>query len=361
MKIAFPHMGTMTIAFMGALRNLNVDVVVPQRATKNSELVGFQHSPEFVCLPFKLTLSNFIEALEEGADTLVMIGGSGPCRLGFYSVVQEEILREMGYSFQFIRADDPDQLKTILETMKKVSGIHSLRKLLYQYYFIMKRLDALDEVVKLANRTRPFELKRGETSRIAKECEEIIDKTTSWSELRRKMKVVRRKFTEIQCDWFRPVVTVGILGEIFIVLENVANTNIEESLGNMGVLVHREVTVSNWFNERVHYAPWRTNHTKKAARLAKPYLKTNAGGESLLSVGKTVQYAKQGLDGVVHLLPFSCMPEMIAQSIMGKISRDYNLPVLHLTFDEHTTEMGYNTRIEAFVDMLQRRKFGHTF
>lgn len=358
MKIAFPHMGTLSIAFMGALRNLNVEVIVPKRIRKNSELNGLQYSPEFVCLPFKLTLSNFIEALENGADTLVMIGGTGPCRLGYYSVIQEQILQKMGYEFKFIRADDPDQLKTILDTMKRVSGTNSLIRLLKQYFFIMKRLDALDEVTNLTNETRPFEKKRGATTFLQERCEKLIDQTSNFKELRIVRKKIRMLFSDLPQNKDRKVVRIAVLGEIFMVLETLSNTNVEEKLGNMGAIIERGVTISQWFNERVHYAPWRPNKTKRASRLAKPYLAVNAGGESLLSVGRAIEYARRGFDGIVHLLPFTCMPELIAQSVMDKISQEKGIPILHLSFDEHTSENVYNTRLEAFIDMLQRKKFG---
>jgi len=352
-------MGTLSVAFMGALRNLNVDVVVPRRVAKNSELLGLAHSPEFVCLPFKLNLSNLLEALNRGADTLVMIGGSGPCRLGYYSVVQERVLRRMGYDFQFIRTDNPDQLKTILRTMQEISGVRSRVRLAREFLFIMRRLDALDQLDQLAHASRPYEAERGSTTRLQHTCVELIDRTRNNKELKRTVRDIRRLFAALPHVKGREVVRVGILGEIYIVLEMVANTHIEEKLGEMGALIERGVTISHWFNERVHYAPWRRNQTKKAARLARPYLKMNAGGESLLSVGKTIDYIHRKFDGVVHLMPLGCMPELIAHAIMEKLSRDFSFPILHLSFDEHVTEMGYNTRLEAFMDMLIRKKYGH--
>lgn len=356
MKIAFPHMGTLSIAFMGALRNLGVEVVIPPRSAKNSDLVSYQFSPEFVCLPFKLTLNNFIEALNRGADTLVMIGGSGPCRLGYYSVIQEQILQRMGFSFTFIRLDDPDQLKTILQTMKEISGVSSKWPLIREFLFIMNRLDALDTVNDLALRQRPFETDRGDTSRLLKSAEALIDQTRSSRELRKTLKKIRQSFAAQRTRSRDHTIRIAILGEIFIVLESVANMNVEEKLGEMGAIVERGVTISSWFNERIHYAPWRPNLTKRAMKLARPYMKTHAGGESLLSVGRTIEYAHRGFDGIVHLMPFSCMPELIAQSIMDRISTDVDLPILHLSFDEHTSETGYNTRLEAFVDMLHRKR-----
>lgn len=32
------------------------------------------------------------------------------------------------------------------------------------------------------------------------------------------------------------------------------------------------------------------------------------------------------------------------------------MPLIHLTIDEHTGEAGFVTRLEAFVDMLMRKK-----
>lgn len=95
---------------------------------------------------------------------------------------------------------------------------------------------------------------------------------------------------------------------------------------------------------------------KVAKRIARPYLKYHAGGESIVTIGKTIKFAKRGFDGVVHIKPFSCMPELVAQMILTKVEKDYNIPVLTLTIDEHSAEVGIDTRLEAFMDMLVKRR-----
>ena len=50
------------------------------------------------------------------------------------------------------------------------------------------------------------------------------------------------------------------------------------------------------------------------------------------------------------------MPEIVAQSILPKVSEHYGVPILTLVVDELTGEAGYQTRVEAFVDMVKRRK-----
>ena len=59
-------------------------------------------------------------------------------------------------------------------------------------------------------------------------------------------------------------------------------------------------------------------------------------------------------DGLVHLEPFGCLPETMARNIMP--STKEQLPVLNIIYDEHTGKAGVINRLEAFVDMIYRRK-----
>jgi len=61
------------------------------------------------------------------------------------------------------------------------------------------------------------------------------------------------------------------------------------------------------------------------------------------------------VDGVIHLMIFSCGPDSIAGELAARLSKRYpTIPLLQLVFDELTGEAGMRTRIEAFVDMLRR-------
>ena len=50
------------------------------------------------------------------------------------------------------------------------------------------------------------------------------------------------------------------------------------------------------------------------------------------------------------------MPEIVTRSFIPQLSKNHDIPVLSLVLDEHTGEAGFHTRIEAFIDMLIRRK-----
>src|SRR5690606_39991245 len=75
---------------------------------------------------------------------------------------------------------------------------------------------------------------------------------------------------------------------------------------------------------------------EEAWKLAKPFLKRFVGGEGIDTVGSTIRYAQQGFDGVIHLYPFTCMPEAVAKSVVAGVGREYNIPIRS---EEHTSEL----------------------
>jgi predicted nucleotide-binding protein (sugar kinase/HSP70/actin superfamily) len=88
-------------------------------------------------------------------------------------------------------------------------------------------------------------------------------------------------------------------------------------------------------------------------KAAAPYLKRDVGGDGWETVGEKV--LSDGVyDGMVHLAPFTCMPEGTAQNIMP--STREKLPVLAVYCDEQTSKAGMLTRLEAFVDMLRLKR-----
>ncbi|NLF83235.1 MAG: CoA protein activase, partial [Candidatus Gastranaerophilales bacterium] len=87
---------------------------------------------------------------------------------------------------------------------------------------------------------------------------------------------------------------------------------------------------------------------------ANRYFTRAVGGDCLESLGDVVNAAEKNVDGVIHLGPFNCTPEIISQSVIPHISRQEDIPVISLSMDEHTGRAGVLTRIEAFVDLIRR-------
>ena len=130
MKITAPHMGHMHLMLDDLFDRLGVEYIKPPPTTTKALQIGAKVSPEFACLPLKINLGNFIEALDAGADTLIMAGGHGPCRFGYYGIVEERILRDMGYEFDFIMLEPfNDGAWKFYKTFERLSPGLSIRGL----------------------------------------------------------------------------------------------------------------------------------------------------------------------------------------------------------------------------------------
>jgi predicted nucleotide-binding protein (sugar kinase/HSP70/actin superfamily) len=63
------------------------------------------------------------------------------------------------------------------------------------------------------------------------------------------------------------------------------------------------------------------------------------------------------VDGIIFMISFACGPDSIVQVVVEQERKAAgNLPMMAMIIDEHTGEGGFVTRIEAFVDMLRRKK-----
>ena len=83
--IAWPRMGRIDIPLKALLLNLGAKIVIPPANSNEALEIGVKNSIEGICLPYKLNLANYIMALENGANTLMMFQAPGSCRLVNYT------------------------------------------------------------------------------------------------------------------------------------------------------------------------------------------------------------------------------------------------------------------------------------
>ena len=124
-------------------------------------------------------------------------------------------------------------------------------------------------------------------------------------------------------------------------------------LGKLGVQVERPQSVLEWLDFNPFTLFLGLREKERSFKAARPYLSRYIGGDGLQTVGEKVLHANDW-DGLVHIEPFGCLPEIMARNIMP--STKEQLPVLNLMYDEHTGRAGVINRLEAFVDMIKRKK-----
>lgn len=357
MKITFPHLGNTYICAKALLDDLGIDYIIPPFNNKKALELGARYVPELACLPLKITIGNLIQAYEQGADTVLMAGGCGPCRFGYYCEMHREILKDIGYEMDVITLEMPDkELKELVRRVKKLTGGFNVYKIIKALKNTTQISIQMDELERLSFRTRPREIKKGSTDRIYKAFQSRVLSIKGSAEIKRLIEEVRQELLNVEVDKkFKPL-KVGVVGEIYTTIDQYSSFYIQSKLGDMGVEVERPVTVSNWIVDHILKNVLHLPRDLSYAEAAKPYLGTMIGGHAQETIGHTILFAKQGYDGVIQIYPLTCMPEIVAESILPAVERDFNIPVLTLIIDEMTGEAGYLTRIEAFIDLLNKRR-----
>jgi predicted nucleotide-binding protein (sugar kinase/HSP70/actin superfamily) len=355
-RISFPAMGYSKIAFKSLLGHLpGVEVVEPPEVTRDIVKIGAKYSPEFVCFPFKVTLGEFINMIENhNCNTFGLSIDKGPCRLGFYAPIQERIIKDLGYECTIIPLQQDDLLTfEWLQSMYKITKVKGK---------IMRNLDIIkgvrlffvkakyiEDINRFEGLIRCREVKKGDVTKTVKKLMAMLDAEDDFFKLHDFDIVVKEHFRKIPIKRdFKPL-RIVISGEIHVFLETYVNMDLVQKLGDEGIEVHPGHSLYDWMVHKLHV----NFRRKNLERLAKKYIPLDIGGEAIWVIGEYIKAQKEGFDGFVHVYPFTCMPEVSARGIIEGQSPDpFYLPIQFYSFDEHTGFEGMRTRIEAFIDLM---------
>lgn len=357
MKISFPHLGNVYIGAKSILEDYGHTVIVPPACSQRTLELGSKYAPESICLPFKIFLGNAIESIEKGADTFIITGSCGPCIFGFYSVLLDNILVKLGYDIQIILFDSLSEGKMdffnsfsrLLKGKNKALLPYNLRKSL-------ETINLADDFIQKSNEIRSIASNKEEVNSIVNNYYlEIEDKFGS-KELIDLTKNYINKLDNVEINQGYQPLRIGIVGDIYTIIEPFVNLEVEKRLGNMGIFVDKSLTPSLWVDHHIKKYPFGSKTELNKHRLAMPYMKNAVGGHGRETIGSTIQYKNEGYDGVIQILPLNCMPEIVAKSVLNKVKSDLDFPVMSLVVDEMTGEAGFQTRLEAFIDVIIQRK-----
>jgi predicted nucleotide-binding protein (sugar kinase/HSP70/actin superfamily) len=354
-KLTFPRMGESWRTFKMLLEDLGNEVVIPPRPSKRTLDLGVRHSPEFACLPLKILMGTYLEAIAMGADTIVTSGGVGPCRAGEYAMLHHKMLKDLGYDIKMVVFEPPriypfNFIKNVWVLNKNHTSVKGIISHIKRAW---RKLQALDNTEKLSHFVRPRELSRGTTTKMYRQVLEWIDQAYTTEQIIDAESAALEALRSVPQHSVQDILKVGIVGEIYVLLEPASNLEMEETLGNLGVEVERSMFLTGWTRDNT----WNvTSERMTVTEAASPYLPELVGGHGRDSIGNTILYAKRGFDGIIQLAPFTCIPEIVSRTILPRVSRDYDIPVLTFFLDEQTGKAGMSTRLEAFTDLMRRKK-----
>jgi len=144
-----------------------------------------------------------------------------------------------------------------------------------------------------------------------------------------------------------PQKCIGVIGHPYNVYDRYISMDLLGKLSRYGV----EVRTVEMVDE--------ADINAQASKLAKPMF-WNYGR---LAYGAALHMAEAGeVDGFICISSFGCgIDSFVHDLIERSIRKKFGIPLITMTIDEHTGEAGFDTRLEAFVDMLQWRRQNESY
>jgi predicted nucleotide-binding protein (sugar kinase/HSP70/actin superfamily) len=355
MKVSFAHLGNTYVFLEPYLTALGMDVVAPPLTSKRTLDIGVRACPEMICAPCKIIFGNYVEALELGADTLIMLGGRNVCRLGYAVESQQQKLREMGFEFRAVTFSLFDAQADLVRVTQFLTG-KPLWSALGAVRFLIEAMRLVDGLEHLALQIRPREINRGDTDRVLREAFGEIRHIRRREDIPPLRSAYSERLNAVPQDPSRDILRVAFVGDPFTILDRFFNMDIDRKLAVLGVEVNRWF----WLGNSLNLFPIRDwlgmGRYARMQRAAAPYVRGDIGGFAYSTVGETVLLSQEDYDGLIHLAPFNCTPEVMAESVLLPYDHRSPVPILHLSFDEQTSATGLSTRLEAFTDLLRRNR-----
>lgn len=382
--VYLPYMCDHCYTVGAALQAYNIPVEVLPPPDDETLAIGLDLCKGRECLPCFTTTGDIIRRARQpdfdpAQAALLMPTTAGPCRFGQYNTFQQDILEQQGLAeMEILSPSASNSYQGFGNNPTK------LRALMWQGVVVV------DLLQKLRHEYRPYEVNPGQTDEIYRQCLDravVATENGGGKQLAKAMKWTARQFEALPVDRSDPRPLIGMVGEIYLRFNTYSNQNIirqvEAAGGEVMVASMMEwVYFTNWYvkafarhiGEHMEFLTMslvdmyqqRQEHklVKPVEHLLKhphetpltqiidnlqPYYDPFLATEAVLSIGKTIDFARNGLCGILNIMPFSCMPGIITAGMAPRLRADLdNIPWLDIIYDAQEGT-NINTRLEAFM------------
>ncbi len=299
---------------------LNMEVIISDETNKDILNQGIKESVSEICVPLKIFVGHSINLLQKGVDYIFIPR--------MVTVYQNEYFcpKFMGL---------PDMMKHGIKGMENkilTCQIHSKNDDISNYKSYLPLAEALkvtEEQIKNAAK------KAGDKWKVFRMYNKMGNPIPAALEM-------GSNYTnkKIANDIYGSI-TIGLLGYVYNVYDNFVNMDVINKLRELNVNV---ITFDMLDEDEL------MDHVKAMdKRLFWTF------SNKLLGAGYKF-FSNHEVDGVVHITAFGCGPDSFLSRLLEFKAEEGGIPFMLIRIDEHTGENHLLTRIEAFIDMLKRKK-----
>lgn len=299
--------------------NLGFEVVISDKSSKSLVQKGIAVTVPEICLPIKIYNGHVINLMEKGVD---------------YIFCPRFVHTEKGYWFCPKYIGLPELVEKTIPGVKLLVAEIDCRRNdtgeLKCYLPVAKELGVPKHRMKAA-----IAAARKDFEDFRKYCRMGLTLDEAAMVLFDKIPIENFKLPEYDT-------TIGLLGYIYNVYDPFISMDIIKKLREMKVKL---ITFDMLADEEL--VKYRSTNTRPIFWIFADRLYQAAH----------VMIADKKVDGLIHITAFGCGPDSIVGKEIEHDFADSGVPFMTLRIDEHTGENHLQTRIEAFTDMIKRKKY----
>lgn len=342
MKLGYPRALTYYDYFpfwAGFFRELDIDLVSSPPTNRTMMEVGLKKSPADTCLPVKILIGHLnsftdvdavflprLVSMEEGTYLCPKVLG-----------LPESVLGAI-----------PPELEVLSVDINRRAGVRAVHKSLIQWgkcfgknkHQVLRAFEEGERCLYAYQDMRKQGWGFEESMAFFENDSDLPLEISNRLTLKEPPKAEKDQENEqetFQEKEFRP--TIALLGHSYLTYETYANLDLLAKLtdkANLKVIENVSDQVADEKQKSLRKSIF-WSHSRKIYGAGESYL------EDL------------NVDGIIYLSCYGCGTDSLTNDLLARRAKAEQKPYLVVTLDEHTGEAGMVTRLEAFLDMLERR------
>ena len=393
--ILMPQMAPIHFELLVAALNASgYNAELLKECTQHTVDVGLKFVNNDACYPSILTTGQFIEALQSGKydvnhTALLMSQTGGGCRATNYIPFIRKALKDAGF-------ENVPVISFNIVGMEKMPGFKMSPKLIER---LAKAVIYGDLIQKVSAKNRAYEIHKGDTEKMfskwMKICKTLI-KESSITEFKQSIYDIVEDFDSIEVDMSVEKPKVGIVGEILIKYQPFGNNYVGKKLESEGCEVHYPDLmgfVKFACTNKITYNKLIKTDTIQA-QIFKIVLKFidlieedellalkksnrnyllpsnifdleknvknilsigNQTGEGWFLTAEMVEYIQHGINNIICVQPFACLPNhVVGKGVIKTIREQYPLAnITPIDYDPGASEANQTNRLKLFVSVAK--------
>jgi predicted nucleotide-binding protein (sugar kinase/HSP70/actin superfamily) len=305
---------------------------------------------------------------------------NGPCRFGQYNGLQRIILDRLGFSEAHIVHPSNDD---------SYAGLTAGSGVRFRLA-VWRGIVAVDILRKLLQERRSYEVHHGEAEAVyRRQLDRVVECIEEGGRgIARVLKGACADFSRVDVAHGKRKPVISVIGEIFMRDNPFCNGDVVGKLEELGA-----ETLMGPVRDWVSYSTYRfTRDSRRKGRplgfarskvqgllqsvieerlvrlaeeggaemhrdipvgkmleLCMPYIHRDYDGEPAIAMGGVAGQCLTGISGVVHILPFTCLPGTLVSAVSPRFSEDHDgIPWINIAYDGQQ-EASVDTRLQAFM------------